>query len=119
MDKLIVGVAGLFLNIIIYWFFFKKNDEVGTSDKGEIILIVEGGYRPSVIKLKKNKKTVIKILRKDPNPCLEEILIPDFKISKYLPVGKNVEVVVEPKNIGESEFHCNMNMHKGKIIVVK
>lgn len=119
MDKIIVTVAGLGLIGIIYWFFFgKKPSDSGVLDvQGDVDVIVDGGYRPSVIRIKKEKTTTLRILRKDPNSCLEDIILPDFKISKYLPLNKEVQVEITPQESGEFPFHCGMNMYHGKIIV--
>ena len=68
-------------------------------------------------KIKKGKDTTLTFIRKDPNNCLEEIVFPEFKITKYLPLNKPVDVTLRPVKTGVFEFHCSMNMFKGKIIV--
>ena len=106
-----IGVAGL-----VYWFFFGKKDEaMEVNDK--IDIIVDGGYKPSVIKIKKGRKVTISLLRKDTNFCLEEFILPDFKVSKYLPLNQKVEIEITPNKMGEFSFHCGMNMFFGKVIV--
>lgn len=103
----------------IYWFFFGKKDQISSQAvvEGDVDVLVDGGYRPSVIKIKKGVETKLKIKRTDPNSCLEEVILPDFKISKYLPLGKEVEISLTPQKTGEFPFHCGMNMYHGKIIV--
>jgi plastocyanin domain-containing protein len=120
MDKILVTISGLGLIVFIYWFFFGKKDEQSYSQSvsnGEVDIVVDGGYKPSVIKVKKGEETTLTILRKDSNSCLEEIILPDFKISKYLPLGKEVEIKITPQKEGEYPFHCGMNMFHGKIVV--
>lgn len=116
MNKIIVTFLGFGLIGFIYWFFFGKRQEVVMAGQ-KIEILVEGGYKPSVIKIKKDKKTVISLLRKDPSSCLEEFVLSDFKIKKYLPLGKTVEIELNPQEAGEYSFHCGMNMFHGKIIV--
>ncbi len=101
----------------IYWFFFGKKTEAYEVGGNKMNLIVDGGYKPSVIKVKKGIMTTISIYRKDPSTCLEEFILPDFKISKYLPLGKNIEIKITPTKSGEFPFHCGMNMFHGKVIV--
>ena len=84
---------------------------------GEVDIIVEGGYSPSTISIPKDKTTTINFIRKDPSSCLEEVIIPDFKIRKYLPVNQKISVQISPKKTGEFGFACGMNMYHGKIIV--
>jgi plastocyanin domain-containing protein len=115
--QLSVTFLGLGLICFIYWFFFGKNDDaIKTSVNGEII--VRGGYKPSIIKVQANQETKLTFLRKDENSCLEEIVIPDFKIKEYLPMNTPVSIRITPTHKGEFDFHCGMNMYHGKIIVV-
>ena len=116
-DKLLVTAGGLGLMGFIWWFFFAKGDGASLSGNN-IEILVEGGYQPSIIKIKKNQKTTITLQRKDKNTCLEEFILPDFKIKKYLPLNEKVKITILPKNSGEYPFHCGMNMFHGKVVVV-
>lgn len=116
LDKILVSVVGAGLIGFIWWFFFgKKDEEILAGDS--IDVVVDGGYKPAAIRIKKSKKTTLKITRRDPNSCLEEIILPDFKIKKFLPLNKEVEIPLIPQKEGEFGFHCGMNMYHGKIIV--
>ncbi len=116
MDKIFVLTGGISLIIFIYWFFFGKRQEAVVADE-DLNIIVEGGYKPAVISLKKGEKVTLKVKRRDPSSCLEEIVLPDFKIKKYLPLNETVEIEVNPEQSGEFPFHCGMNMYHGKIVV--
>ena len=120
-DKILVIIGGIFTIGFIWWFFFGKKEEPSfakaTDGQGSIDVIVDGGYKPSTIKVKKGKKTVISLLRKDASTCLEEFILPDFKIKKYLPVGEMVDVEITPEKTGTFGFHGGMNMYHGKIVV--
>jgi len=116
-EQILVSISGLFIIFFIYWFFFEKKDSAVSAD-GKIEILVDGGYKPSVVKIKKNQETTISILRKDPNTCLEEFVLSDFKIKKYLPLNKKVEFSITPTKVGEFSFHCGMNMFHGKVVVV-
>ena len=116
VDKILVTLLGTGMVGFIWWFFFgRKEEEV---IEGETInVLVDGGYKPAAIRIKKGKTTTLKILRKDPNSCLEEIILPEFKIKKFLPLNKEIEISITPNVEGEYGFHCGMNMYHGKIIV--
>ena len=116
MDKILVTIGGIFTIGFIYWFFFGKREEAVVAGE-RVEVLVEGGYKPENIKIKKGQKTTLSFLRKDPNDCLEEFILPDFKIKKYLPVGKKVDVEITPEKTGTFGFHCGMNMYHGKIVV--
>ncbi len=125
LSQIIVTVLGLGSITLIYWFFFgdktseNVKESLKTDQKGKmsVNIIVDGGYKPAVIFLDKGKKTTLKIIRKDSNTCLSDIILPDFKLSKYLPLNKEVQINVTPEKEGEYLFHCGMNMFHGKIVV--
>jgi len=116
MIKITVSLFGIFLMGGIYWFFFgKKESEVRAE--GSLKIKVSGGFKPDIIRLKKGVLTKLIFKRSDPSECLEEFILPDFKIKKYLPLDKEVEVALKPDKKGTFGFHCGMNMYHGKIVV--
>ena len=116
LDKILVAIFSLTGMAFTYWFFLMKKEEV-FSVTDSVDIIVEGGYTPNTISIPKGKTTKISFTRKDPSSCLEEVVLSDFKIRKYLPLNKKVTVEVTPKVKGEFGFACGMNMFHGKIIV--
>ena len=121
MDKLLIISGGIGLIVFIYWFFFGKKPSYikATEGKGanSVDILVDGGYKPDNIRIKKGVTTTLVFERKDPNTCLEEIIIPDFKIKRYLPLGKKVEIQLTPEKTGVYQTHCGMGMFHGQIIV--
>ncbi|TSC85448.1 MAG: hypothetical protein G01um10147_1146 [Microgenomates group bacterium Gr01-1014_7] len=116
LDKIIVIIFGILGIAFTYWFFLmKKEKEVVVSESVDII--VEGGYSPEVISVPKGKTTKINFIRKDKSDCLEEVILPDFKVRKHLPLNQKVTIEITPNTSGEFRFSCGMNMFHGKIIV--
>jgi plastocyanin domain-containing protein len=123
MDKIIVTVLGLGFIGVIYWFFFgKKSGEAGSGSaretKASWDILVSGGYKPSTITIPSGKKSTITLTRTDPNSCLEDVFIEDFKIKKFLPMNTPVTVTISPAKPGAYGMHCGMNMFRGRIEVV-
>lgn len=116
IDDIIVIIFGTLGMLFVYWFFFMKKEEIVKAND-EIDIVVSGGYKPSVIEIKNNKTIKINFLRKDPSGCLEEVVLSDFKIKKFLPLNEKVTIEISPKMKGEYAFSCGMNMYHGKIIV--
>ncbi len=115
-DKIIVTIVGLLGIGFTYWLFLmKKETEIQASDS--IDIVVEGGYSPDVISIPKGKMTKINFIRTDPTSCLEEVVLGDFKIRKYLPLNQKITVELTPQQSGEFGYACGMNMYHGKIIV--
>lgn len=117
LDNILVLIAGIIGIAFTYWFFLMKKDDV-IEVKNSVDIIVEGGYSPSTIQIPQGKTTKISFIRKDPSSCLEEVVLGDFKIRKYLPLNQKITVEVTPQKKGEFDFACGMNMFHGKIIVV-
>lgn len=115
-DKIFVAIFSLAGMAFTYWFFLMKKEEV-VSVTDSVDITVEGGYTPNTIQIPKGKTTKISFLRKDPSSCLEEVVLGDFKIRKFLPLHQKVTVEVTPQKEGEYDFACGMNMFHGKIIV--
>lgn len=116
MEKLLVSIFGIGLIGSIYWFFFGKKEETMEA-KNSWDITVEGGYKPAVIKIPNGKPSTITFTRRDPNSCLEEVVLPEFKIKKFLPLNEKVTIILSPTKTGTFGIHCGMNMFHGKIII--
>lgn len=118
IDKFLVGVFSVAGIAFTYWFFLmKKEDKAFVVSKNSVDIIVKGGYSPETISIPRGKETMLNFIRQDSSSCLEEVLISDFKVRKYLPLNKKVAVVITPQKEGEYEISCGMNMFHGKIVV--
>lgn len=117
IDKILVGLFSILGIAFTYWYFLMKKEDIVVAEKNSIDILVEGGYSPSAVSIPKGKTTRINFLRKDKNSCLEEVVLSDFKIKKYLPLNKRVSIELTPEEKGEYDFSCGMNMYHGKLIV--
>lgn len=122
MDKLIITIAGLGSIGGIFWFFFgKKSGDSGSTQENTRDfwdILVDGGYKPNTIRIPSGKPSTVTFIRKDPNSCLEEVVIPDFKIKTFLPINEPITISLSPTKPGTFDLHCGMNMFHGKIIVI-
>ena len=117
LDKILVTIIGLSSIAFVYWFFLMRKEEAAIAVSDTVEITVNGGYSPEVITVKKNQPVTLSFIRTDPSNCLEEVVLPDFKAKKFLPVGQGVAVTITPKETGEFIYSCGMNMFHGKIIV--
>lgn len=118
IDKILVALFSIGGIVFTYWFFLMKKEQVVAVTSDSVDITVSGGYQPEVISIPKGKTTKINFLRKDPSSCLEEVVLGDFKIRKYLPLNKKVSVEITPQKTGEYQFSCGMNMFHGKVKVI-
>lgn len=116
-DKIFVLAGSIGLIGLIYWFFLGKKGKAGEVVENARIK-VQGGYSPALIKVPVGKTVKLTFTRTDPTDCLEELVFPDLKIKKSLPLGEAVEVDFKIDNAGEYKFHCGMNMFSGKVVAV-
>jgi plastocyanin domain-containing protein len=117
LDKIVVFLFSLTGIIFTFWFFLRRKEESVVVENNQVDILVQGGYKPEVITIPQNQTTTINFLRKDSSSCLEEVVLSDFKIKKFLPVDKKVSIQITPKEKGEFRFSCGMNMFHGKLIV--
>ncbi len=116
IDKLLVTFTDIFAIFFVYWFFLMKNEKA-TEVSDSVDIIVDGGYSPATIAIKKGKTTKINFIRKDSSNCLEEVVLGDLKTRRYLPMNKKVTIELKPTEAGEFTYACGMNMYHGKIII--
>lgn len=116
---IIVNLVGLLLIALIIWWFwlYKPPKAVDSSIENITIVVNDGVYQPSRIKIVEGKKTTLKFLRKDGSPCAATVLFPSFEINEELPLDVNKSIELPPMLSGEYVFHCPMKMYIGTLIV--
>ena len=95
------------------------NPGAGTAGAGGVpsaTIVVQGGYDPSVVRVKAGSPVRLVFDRRDTSGCSEEVVFPDFGIRKYLPTGKQTTIEVTPPAPGRYEFMCGMSMLRGALI---
>lgn len=117
LDKILVTIFSFLGIIFTYWFFLRKSEKV-KEVSNSVDIIVKGGYNPEVISIPQNKTTQLTFIREDNNSCLEEVVLGDFKIRKYLPLNQRITINLKPTKKGEYKYSCGMGMFHGKIKVV-
>lgn len=85
--------------------------------KGPVVEITTKGFSPSELIVEKGKPVTITFIRRTDQSCGTEVIFPELKIDKPLPLNVPVEVTFTPQREGELQFACGMDMLKGKVIV--
>lgn len=117
LDKILVLIFCALGIVGTYWFFLMKKGKEVSVVGNSVDIVVEGGYNPETISIPLGKTTKLNFLRKDNNSCLEEVVLSDFKVRKFLPLNKTVTLEITPKQKGKFNYSCGMNMFHGKILV--
>lgn len=120
--QIIVNLVGVVTIAWVVWYFwFWKREAVsaqaGSGGVQEIDVTVKGGYQPASIVVKAGSPVRLNFTRREASTCGEEVVLPEFGKRAHLPQDVTVPIEVAPKEPGEYEFTCGMNMYRGKLIV--
>ena len=120
--EIIVLVGGVLLVGFVVWFFFLSERERGRAESDasgvqRIKVLVKGGYTPDVIVLKKGVPAELAFYRDEVSSCSEEVVLPDFGLSRRLPAFETTTVRLTPEREGEFTITCGMSMLHGKLVV--
>jgi plastocyanin domain-containing protein len=116
IDKILAAIGGVVSIFFVYWFFFMKKQNI-VEASGSIDILVDGGYKPDVMSIPYGQTTKLIFERKDSSSCLEEVVLSDFKVRKFLPLNQKTEIEITPDKKGTFDFSCGMGMFHGKLIV--
>jgi plastocyanin domain-containing protein len=81
------------------------------------IAVTPEGYTPSAIEAKAGENLVLRFTRTAKGDCLSQVVFPDQKITRDLPLNTPVEVAIKAEKAGKIPFQCGMNMVRGSINV--
>ena len=122
MFSLLIFIAGATAILLVNWYFFMSPDKsvaanAGANGSQEVRITVEGGYSPSVVRVKKNAQVRLIFDRQEKSPCSEELVISGFGIRRFLKPFEKTVIELTPTAAGTFEFACGMNMLRGRIEV--
>jgi RND family efflux transporter MFP subunit len=85
--------------------------------KGPVVEVTGSGYTPDSVSARAGEPLTITFIRRTEATCGTEIVFPDLKITRPLPLNEPVEVTFTPEKSGEIRFTCGMDMFRGKVVV--
>ena len=116
---LVVGLAAIVF--IIWWFFGKHQESVGTStivnDGQNATIVVNGGYSPATVVLKKGVPAEINFDMQDSTACLSHVVFEQLGVNKDLTKQKITTVKIPTDKAATYNYACGMDMFHGKVIV--
>lgn len=81
--------------------------------------VTERGFEPSPVNVKKGEPLKLVVTRKTDQTCATELLMPEYKIEKALPLNKPVEIAFTPEKSGQLKYGCAMGMMLSGMILVE
>ena len=117
-----VIIGGIAAIILINWYFFLarqvvSNAAIDLAGVQEVTIVVEGGYHPAVVSVKRDKSVRLVFDRRERSGCSEEVVFPDFEVRKFLPPFRKTKIELTPSQTGHFEFTCGISMLRGRLIV--
>ena len=121
LDFLIL-TGGVIAIVWVNWYFFMAPKAAVTARASaaggqEVSITVEGGYSPSVVRVKRGQPLRLIFDRKEKSPCSDEVVISDFGVRRFLKPFEKTVVELNPTKAGSFEFACGMSMLRGRIEV--
>ena len=80
------------------------------KDKGIHLVMLTGDNEATA------KDVQLRFERQDASPCAEMVIFPQLNISRELKMGKDNKIDLPELQPGEYDFHCQMQMYKGKLV---
>ena len=122
MNPWMIALAGTAAIALVNWYFFLAPKNAASAQAGadgaqEVNIDVEGGYSPSMVRVKKGAAVRLVFHRKEKSPCSEELVISELGIRRFLKPFEKTVVEFTPVEAGRLAFTCGMNMLRGNIEV--
>lgn len=120
--QFVVILAALAAIAWINWYFFlsaprARAASVGQAGLQEVTVVVQGGYAPAAVQVRRGVPVRITFDRQETSGCSEEVVFPAFGIRRFLPAFERTVVELTPDRTGTFPFTCGMGMLKGRLVV--
>lgn len=119
ISAIIIGLV--LIGFIIWWFFGKYQNAAGKSTiatkEQTATIVVNGGYSPSTMILKKGIPAQINFDMQDSTACLSHVVFEQLGINKDLTKQKVTTIDIPTDKAGTFNYACGMDMFHGKIVV--
>lgn len=116
-----IVIALLLIAFIVWWFFGKHTESAGKStivnDEQTATIVVNGGYSPSTVILKKGVPAQVNFDMRDSTACLSHVVFEQLGVNEDLTKQKITTVNIPTDKAGTYNFACGMDMFHGKVIV--
>ena len=117
----VIVIALLLIAFIIWWFFGKHTESAGKStivnNEQTATIVVNGGYSPSTVILKKGIPAQVNFDMHDSTACLSHVVFEQLGVNKDLTKQKITTINIPTDKAQTFNFACGMDMFHGKVIV--
>jgi plastocyanin domain-containing protein len=89
----------------------------GAGKRSVDIVANEKGFAPTSVEVAKGQATTLVFKRTTDETCAKEVVFPELKVTKELPLNQPVAFDVPSDTARTLTFQCGMGMFKGKVVV--
>ncbi len=116
-----IVIALLLIAFIVWWFFGKHTESAGKStivnDEQTATIVVNGGYSPSTVILKKGIPAQVNFDMHDSTACLSHVVFEQLGVNEDLTKQKITTINIPTDKVQTFNFACGMDMFHGKVII--
>jgi plastocyanin domain-containing protein len=81
------------------------------------VIVDDKGFTPSHVEVQKGKPATLVFVRTTDDTCAKEVVFPDLKIEKELPLRTAVNIEVPTSDARTLTFQCGMAMYKSAVVI--
>jgi plastocyanin domain-containing protein len=105
----------------VLWYFFGARQGVRAAAGAgvqTVAITVRGGYHPDRVVVEQGTPVRLQFYRDETDSCSEQVVFPDFGISRDLPPFETTTLELTPERVGTYGWSCGMRMLRGTLEVV-
>ena len=81
------------------------------------VIVDDKGFTPSHVDVQKGKPASLVFVRTTDDTCAKEVVFPDLKLEKELPLRTAVNVDIPTEDARTLTFQCGMAMYKSAVVI--
>jgi plastocyanin domain-containing protein len=81
------------------------------------VIVDDKGFTPSHVEVQKGKPASLVFVRTTDDTCAKEVVFPDLKLEKDLPLRTAVNVDIPTTDARTFTFQCGMAMYKSAVVI--
>jgi plastocyanin domain-containing protein len=81
------------------------------------VIVDDKGFTPSHVEVQKGKPASLVFVRTTDDTCAKEVVFPDLKLEKPLPLRTAVNVDIPTTDARTLTFQCGMAMYKSAVVI--